>query len=691
MNKATFTPNRIRFIALILVGLFFEIFVFNIRHFELPLFGNQQVDFTFTSEIVSLSADNVKHDIQITINDPEKIPAELRSLEIQFENPPQEILAGSVHTTEDGSYAGHTRNIKIIPGVPHSYSVYLYPGYPVTSILIQLDHFSPQAVTISLNKRLPIVFNWLRFCVILLVISIIYLLRPGSPAYQRRLNLSEGWQKLVLAVLLLAQIAFLVFTALSTYPDLADAFQKGNLREEDYFFKGHYQLLTEALFQKSLSVLRTPPEALALAKNPYDPDQRISQFPDYEWDMSYFNGKYYVYFGVVPALTFYMPYTLLFRRYPLNDIAVLFFAVLAILGLTACFTILIQKFFPKIPAALYFAGLFMLINSAMLAWIVRRPFSYELALASSLAFSTCGLAFCLSAQRAQRADSQVVPWRSALGCLLLACAVGCRPTGLLASFLILPVTLPALVQSIKTRAWGRLPGLLLPVIIPYAVIGGGLMAYNYARFGSALEFGRTWQLSVQDSAAYANGLSISAFLIGNLNTVLGNFSQLTDTFPFLKPGAVLRFNFEGIKEFHTVFPVSAFFPLLYSLFLIPAYWKRIKEKGPFFLSMLLLLILIPIFLSGATGLMVGVIQRYTTDFSWMLALAGLFMVFLMEEKSQNKTVKKIIHLIVLLCLFINLAHTIALSCGDTWEGKSWFEFMNPILFHKIAYAFSFWL
>lgn len=45
-----------------------------------------------------------------------------------------------------------------------------------------------------------------------------------------------------------------------------------------------------------------PPELLAL-ENPYDAGARdAAQINDIHWDHAFYNGRYYVYFGLVPCL-----------------------------------------------------------------------------------------------------------------------------------------------------------------------------------------------------------------------------------------------------------------------------------------------------------------------------------------------------------------------------------------------------
>jgi len=59
--------------------------------------------------------------------------------------------------------------------------------------------------------------------------------------------------------------------------------------------------LGESFLRGQLSLLEEPNPQLTELQNPYDPAQRTVP---YHWDASYYKGKYYLYWGPVPALAF---------------------------------------------------------------------------------------------------------------------------------------------------------------------------------------------------------------------------------------------------------------------------------------------------------------------------------------------------------------------------------------------------
>jgi hypothetical protein len=70
----------------------------------------------------------------------------------------------------------------------------------------------------------------------------------------------------------------------------------------------YYPLLTDAFLAGQTSLLIEPPAELLALPNPYDP---IANAQLRLHDVSLYQGKYYLYFGPVPALTLFLPFRVL--------------------------------------------------------------------------------------------------------------------------------------------------------------------------------------------------------------------------------------------------------------------------------------------------------------------------------------------------------------------------------------------
>ena len=107
------------------------------------------------------------------------------------------------------------------------------------------------------------------------------------------------------------------------------------------FVYQQYGALAHSLLNGRLDLEADPPAALLALENPYDAGARdAAQLNDIHWDHDFYNGRYYVYFGIVPCLLFQLPFE------ALTGIQNLAYApcmvVLGLLLLAACFGLVIR-------------------------------------------------------------------------------------------------------------------------------------------------------------------------------------------------------------------------------------------------------------------------------------------------------------------------------------------------------------
>ena len=147
-----------------------------------------------------------------------------------------------------------------------------------------------------------------------------------------------------------------------------------------------YVALGESFLQGQLSLLAKPdPEFMAL-QDPYDPAKRVGTFL---WDASYYEGKYYLYWGPVPALAFAAIEGVTKIRPPGALLVVLCY-----MGLPIILTILLyqlrKSFFPHAPG--FFIGLCTLMGFINLPFLflLARPAVYETSIIAGQFFSFVG-------------------------------------------------------------------------------------------------------------------------------------------------------------------------------------------------------------------------------------------------------------------------------------------------------------
>lgn len=397
--------------------------------------------------------------------------------------------------------------------------------------------------------------------------------------------------------------------------------------------RNQYEKAADAFLKGQLHLDIPVEEGLLALENPYDPAARNGIY--YQWDHAYYNGHYYMYFGVVPVLLVFAPYQLLTGHSLTTYHGTQVFAALFIIGLFLMLHYLTKRLFPKMPVAVFF-----LLGSAMAVmsiwYCVAFPAMYCTAIMSAICLMVWSLYFFLRA-----VFDPETTWKTfilaGLGSLCGALVFGCRPTIGLANVLVLPLV----ITFFKTRKFT--PKLLLGTVLsalPYVVVAAGLMWYNNARFDDPFEFGQSYQLTVADQSQY-----------GSI------FSNLDWKVLFQNIEAAL-FRYDCSPMDYGVFVT---FPIL----LLPIY-ALVRKESRAYLRANGLGLLIPV---GVVAMLVIVamgvlwtpylLPRYTMDYVWLLAIL-LFVAVgaLYQREKVNPRLTLVVGLLsvftvlVCVCLFL---------------------------------------
>jgi len=254
--------------------------------------------------------------------------------------------------------------------------------------------------------------------------------------------------------------------------------------------EAYYNLLVDGFCDGHLYLKKNPPTEMASLSNPYDPKQNHSYRLH---DATYFQGRYYIYFGATPALVLMLPYKILTGEYLWHSEVVAIFCAGSFLVMTILLAMARRQYFPKTGAVLMgilAAGL-GLTNAMPI--MLRRPDVWEVPIACASFFVMLALAAVWQALHASRSR---LGW-AVLASLAYGLAVAARPPVLLGAAMLL---VPVWVQWRRVGSGPREASrLLVAVVAPIAMIGCALMLYNWVRFGSVLEFGQKYQLAGVDN------------------------------------------------------------------------------------------------------------------------------------------------------------------------------------------------
>jgi hypothetical protein len=238
-------------------------------------------------------------------------------------------------------------------------------------------------------------------------------------------------------------------------------------------------------------------------------------------DASLFQGKYYLYFGVVPAVLTFLPFSLITGGdLPPNLVTWLFVAAGFLLSLRL-YARARARHFPHSSRSVDLAATLLLAFGTGTPVLLFNADSYEVALAAGCG---CFSALLLGVYEALQADRHGLRWL-ALASLAGGLAVGCRPTYVtILPLLLMPVLLT--VRSERRRALGA-------AVLPAAAVGLLLAAYNHGRFGDPFDFGFKHQVN----ALMSSGLPFAraAFMGPNLQWYYLTPPELSPYFPYVLP------------------------------------------------------------------------------------------------------------------------------------------------------------
>ena len=291
--------------------------------------------------------------------------------------------------------------------------------------------------------------------------------------------------------------------------------------------RNQYELITEAFLDGRLSFDYGDEQELSKLQNPYDPAERRESGVKYHWDHAYYNGKYYMYFGVVPVFLAFLPYRVITGK-PLTTFrATQIFTAVFIAGIFLLFWKIRKRFFKNLPYPLYLA--LSVAFSVMSVWYASaEPALYCTPITAAIALEVFSILFFFQAVYIEKSENKQILWAFA-GSLAGALVFGCRPPIGLASVVVLPMLAVFLKERKLTP---KLFGKLVFAASPYLIVAVCLMLYNYARFENPFEFGQAYQLTVADQTAY--DMSINAEEIKKISLgISNNLINAVFNFPFL--------------------------------------------------------------------------------------------------------------------------------------------------------------
>ncbi len=286
----------------------------------------------------------------------------------------------------------------------------------------------------------------------------------------------------------------------------------------------YYDLQANAFAQGQLELDVEPDPALLAFTDEslYEPENRTG-IPVL-WDATFYNGKYYLYWGPAPALVL-TPLKFFYKEDLGDKLLSLLFLTGTLFFLNLIILDLWRKYFRHIPhwavlAAVAFAGL---VNPMSFVMVEGRI--YEAAIIAAQFFLVGGFYFLLLALEKPSFT------RLSLAGLFFTLAIGSR-TPLAPGIGLLSIVM--LVWAYQTQRQH-----LIPVLAAFAiplVLGAVVYAsYNFARFDSFTEFGFRYQFTSYNLYENLDKTLSLEYAPPNLYKTLVNPLEKRDVFPYIFP------------------------------------------------------------------------------------------------------------------------------------------------------------
>ena len=496
------------------------------------------------------------------------------------------------------------------------------------------DTFTIPSFTV--NPRVPFRLSWPRVALEAVLVLLIVCFRPNSPLYRRRLASGDivcwAGMFILLIIEICAVIKLWLIAGGSDTPIGLDRLGNGQ-----FFDNGQYNHMADALINGHVALDMPVNKDLAALSNPYDTWARTQiaatgrDRTPILFDTAFKSGKYYSYFGVLPALFMFAPFKMITGAELSVGSAILILALINTI-MSMVVAIQIARLFSRSKSSCSL-GAVMLISCAIFMGLqiinlVPVRLFYQIPQTMARAF----VLIAISCWVQSKLSGLNKAWL-ALGSLAMAMTLGCRPQFMLAAIVAIPLfweEIRGLWLQGRTgvRGLAREAGVWACALLPVLLVFAPLLAYNKVRFGSYLDFGSNYNLTgfdMPNSSLPYTQLFPMIFLYFLQPPVISTFFPLVAKTPQPLPlWAPMQNSYGGY--------LTTIAPFALILFLLPKWRVCLKTHRVSSLCWFLGFYAVVVFFFDVHA--VGYDARYLVDWGWALML--LFAMLFMSIDSERK-------------------------------------------------------
>lgn len=618
--------NIQKLLKALIITLLFEIFIFNFPAFRTLLVGNKNM--------------RLEYDIQdnnIIISD---INKRITSIFIKYGNKLTDKVTYRVHYISEEDSDGYDLNEKIILENDSHY-INFDTHSKCKQIEINLQTSSEILINDIILNHVNFYINIWRMLLTFFICIFFIDLKTGE-IYKKEYHKESKSFWIILCV---------ICVWIVTYTILQKDSESLFVSKDEVIKDDAILMQTEAFMHGKVYLLEEPSEKLKNMEDPYNYSEKINKEVPFLYDVTYYNGHYYSYFGVAPIITLILPFRLITGKYVHTYIFNLVYVIGNVLLIYGVYKKFFDRYIKKDSLFHFYLGYFTILMASNVLTSLRG-LKYDIVVSSGIFFILLSIRLAMSLENEKYQKLKLIFLGISMALIVLS-----KPTFIVYYPLIVYLALKNL-QNLETREKLKKS---LYTIIPLGIFAILQMIYNYLRFDSIFEFGAKYQLT-SFNMKYCMGISFGKIYEG--------FLKFLFRFPNIK---LLEFPFVFINTYGNIMSLNevCYENRMYGLMAIPVFWVFLFKKFATedkelkkITNLNLIITAIAIILNTCTG---GICENYALDFKCILAINSV--ILLLSLNKQKKNSKEIERLTLLLCL---VTIFIMLPISLTTEGH-WLE------------------
>lgn len=472
--------------------------------------------------------------------------------------------------------------------------------------------------------------SFIRLIIIFSFVFFIVNLKVGA-LNKEQYNPDSKLQNVGFILILFIFCSCILIYTLCQYNDDKLFIEKENINKEDSVL-----MQAESMANGQIKLLEEPSKELKEMENPYDNIKREEQNVSYLYDVAYYNGNYYNYFGIAPIITSILPFRLITGGYLRTYVFNMFYSIIAIFALYSLYRKLIKKYIKKVSLCNFYLGFFGILFASNFLTLLRG-LKYDIVQTSGIAFLLISLNLAISVFNNSRCKI--------LKLILLGITTGLvvlSKPNLIVYYLLIVFFILIGMKELNLK--DKIKNCIL-ILIPLGILAIIQMILNYVRFDNILEFGAKYQLT---------GFNMTACMSFTFGKIYAGIVEYIFKTPTINP---LRFPFVFINTdiSHTSINEICYenrligliaIPILYGYLLKRVILKKSENselKG--FINICLISSVLSIILNSCLG---GICEAYSIDFKLILAIGAVILLLkALELNEKNEIIEKIF---VILCI-----------------------------------------